>query len=71
MNICELNALASNLNDDDEKVSFMTLIDELDRLNGAIRLGNVMLQTISDSVNELRKDRDRIAKDLNSYFEEK
>ena len=71
MNLFELNALASNLDDRDEKVNFMALVDELERLNDALKLKNAMLQTIADSVNELREDRDRIAKDLNSYFEKK
>ena len=71
MNICELNALASNLDNKDDKVNFMTLIDELERLNGAIRLGNDMLATINESVNELREDRNRIANELTTYFKKK
>ena len=71
MNINELTALAFNLDGKDEKASFMALVDELARLNGAIELGNGMIEVLVGSVNELKEDRDRIAKDLNSYFSSK
>ena len=71
MDANELNALASNLANKDEKVSFMTLLDELENLNKTIELGNVLIDVFVGAVNELKEERDRIAKDLNSYFEEK
>ncbi len=71
MDANELNALASNLTNKDEKVSFMTLLDELENLNKTIELGNVLIDVFVGAVNELKDERDRITKDLNSYFEEK
>lgn len=71
MDVNELNALASNLSNKDEKVSFMTLLDELEDLNKTIELGNELVDLFVAGVNELKEERDRIAKDLNSYFEEK
>ena len=71
MNVNELNALASNLKDKDEKVSFNTLLDELEDLNKTIELGNALIDLFVGGVNDLKKERDKIAKTLSSYFEEK
>ena len=71
MNINELNALASNLCDNDSKSSFITLSEELDDLNRTIEFTTMLVDWFIDELNELKEDRDRIAKDLNSYFEEK
>ena len=71
MDVNELNALASNLNDKDEKVSFITLLEELEDLNNTIDLGNALIDLFVGGVNELKEERDKIAKTLSSYFEEK
>ena len=71
MDVNELNALASNLNDKDEKVSFITLLEELEDLNKTIELGNALIDLFVGGVNELKEERDNIAKTLSSYFEEK
>ena len=71
MNVNELNALASNLNDKDEKASFITLLEELEDLNKTIELGNALIDLFVGGVNELKEERDKIAKTLSSYFEEK
>ena len=71
MDVNELNALASNLNDKDEKASFMTLLDELEDLNKTIELGNALIDLFVGGVNELKEERDKIANTLSSYFEEK
>ena len=71
MNVNELNSLASNLNDKDEKVSFITLLEELEDLNNTIELGNALIDLFVGGVNELKEERDKIAKTLSSYFEEK
>nr|DAE25250.1 MAG TPA: hypothetical protein [Siphoviridae sp. ctWWc42] len=71
MDANELNALASNLNDKDEKVSFITLLEELENLNKTIELGNVLIDVFVGGVNELKEERDKIAKTLSSYFEDK
>lgn len=71
MDVNELNALASNLNDKDEKVSFITLLEELEDLNNTIELGNALIDLFVGGVNDLKEERDKIAKTLSSYFEEK
>ena len=71
MDVNELNALASNLNDKDEKASFITLLEELEDLNNTIDLGNALIDLFVGGVNELKEERDKIAKTLSSYFEEK
>ena len=71
MDVNELNTLASNLNDKDEKVSFITLLEELEDLNNTIDLGNALIDLFVGGVNELKEERDKIAKTLSSYFEEK
>ena len=71
MDVNELNALASNLNDKDEKISFITLLEELEDLNKTIELGNALIALFVGGVNELKEERDKIAKTLSSYFEEK
>ena len=71
MDVNELNALASNLNDKDEKISFIKLLEELEDLNKTIELGNALIDLFVGGVNELKEERDKIAKTLSSYFEEK